>query len=82
MLEFSKDDRRIVLSHKATWSSEEEQKPAAGAGKPQPGKKGGAPGKQTSIQSINQQTEKSTLGDLDALAALRDKMSGGEGKGE
>jgi small subunit ribosomal protein S1 len=85
VLEFSKDDRRIVLSHKATWSAEEEQRPAAGAGagKPQAGKKGGAPGKQqTSIQSINQQNEKSTLGDLDALAALREKMSGGEPKGE
>jgi small subunit ribosomal protein S1 len=84
VLEFSKDDRRIVLSHKATWSAEEEQRPAAGAGagKPQAGKKG-APGKQqTSIQSINQQNEKSTLGDLDALAALREKMSGGEPKGE
>lgn len=81
VLEFSKDDRRIVLSHKATWSAEEEQKPAAGAGKGQAGKKG-APGKQTSIQSINQQTEKSTLGDLDALAALREKMQGGESKGE
>jgi small subunit ribosomal protein S1 len=86
VLEFSKDDRRIVLSHKATWSAEEEQRPAAGAGagkQPQTGKKGGAPGKQqTSIQSINQQNEKSTLGDLDALAALREKMSGGEPKGE
>jgi small subunit ribosomal protein S1 len=80
--EFSKDDRRIVLSHKATWSSEEEQKPAAGGAKGGAGKKPGAQ-KPTSIQSINQQTEKSTLGDLDALAALKEKMSGGgENKGE
>jgi small subunit ribosomal protein S1 len=78
VLEFSKDDRRIVLSHKATWSAEEDVKPAAGKGAP--GKKGGQQ-KPTSIQSINQQTEKSTLGDLDALAALREKMQGGE-KGE
>src|SRR5688500_13992437 len=76
VLEFSKDDRRIVLSHKATWSAEEEQRPAAGGAKGAPGKKGGAQ-KPTSIQSINQQTEKSTLGDLDALAALREKMQGG-----
>jgi small subunit ribosomal protein S1 len=73
VLEFSKDDRRIVLSHKATWSAEEEQKPAAGKG----GKKGG-PQKPTSIQSINQQNERSTLGDLDALAALKEKMQGGD----
>ncbi len=75
VLEFSKDDRRIVLSHKSTWSAEEEQKPAAG--KTAGGKKSGAQGKSTSIQSINQQNEKSTLGDLDALAALKEKMSGG-----
>jgi small subunit ribosomal protein S1 len=75
VLEFSKDDRRIVLSHKATWSSEEE-KPAAGKG----GKKG--PSKGASIQSINQQAEKSTLGDIEALSALKEKMSGGNDKGE
>ena len=72
--EFSKDDRRIVLSHKAMWSAEEE-KPAASAAKGGAGKK--APSKGSTIQSINQQSEKSTLGDLDALAALREKMSGG-----
>jgi len=71
VLEFSKDDRRIVLSHKAIWSAEEE-KPTAAAGA-----KKKAPAKGASIQSINQQAEKSTLGDLDALAALREKMSGG-----
>jgi small subunit ribosomal protein S1 len=68
VLEFSKDDRRIVLSHKAMWSVEEEV--AAAKKKP-------APSKGKTIQNINQQSEKSTLGDLDALAALRDKMSGG-----
>jgi small subunit ribosomal protein S1 len=77
VLEFSKDDRRIVLSHKAMWSAEEE-KPAAGGAKG--GKK--APAKGASIQSINQQNEKSTLGDLEALSALKEKMSGGENKGE
>jgi len=76
VLEFSKDDRRIVLSHKAVWTSEEEKPAPAKGGAP---KKGGAQ-KGTTIQSINQQTEKSTLGDLDALAALKEKMSGGESK--
>jgi small subunit ribosomal protein S1 len=75
VLEFSKDDRRIVLSHKAMWSVEEEVN-AARNKKPQ------QPSKGKTIQNINQQTEKSTLGDLDALAALREKMSGGENKGE
>jgi small subunit ribosomal protein S1 len=76
VLEFSKDDRRIVLSHKAMWSSEEEKSPAAGGKKP-----GKAPVKdqQPTVKSINQATEKSTLGDIEALSALKNKMSG-EGK--
>jgi small subunit ribosomal protein S1 len=76
VLEFSKDDRRIVLSHKAIWSAEEE-KPSAAA------KKKTGPAKGSSVQSINQQSEKSTLGDLEALSALKEKMSGGgEAKAE
>jgi small subunit ribosomal protein S1 len=74
VLEFSKDDRRIVLSHKATWSAEDDR-PAAAAGakkKPATGKGG------STVQSINQQSEKSTLGDLEALSALKEKMSGGD----
>jgi small subunit ribosomal protein S1 len=81
VLEFSKDDRRIVLSHKAIWSAEEE-KAAAPAAKGGAGNKK-APQKGSSIQSINQQTEKSTLGDIEALSALKEKLSGGgETKGE
>lgn len=77
VLEFSKDDRRIVLSHKATWSADEE-KPAATVAK-----KKTAPAKGNSVQSINQQAEKSTLGDLEALSALKEKMSGsGDAKAE
>jgi small subunit ribosomal protein S1 len=66
VLEFSKDDRRIVLSHKATWSADEEDKA-------QPKKKAPAP-KAKSVEKINQETEKSTLGDLEALTALKEKM--------
>lgn len=73
VLEFSKEDRRIVLSHKSTWSVEDEVAAA---------KKKTAPSKGKTIQNINQQTEKSTLGDLEALSALKEKMAGGEGKPE
>ena len=66
VLEFSKDDRRITLSHKAMWSTEEEKKEA-------PKKKPETKGK--TIANINQQSEKSTLGDLEALSALKEKMS-------
>ncbi|GCC53469.1 30S ribosomal protein S1 [Chryseotalea sanaruensis] len=72
--EFSKDDRRIVLSLKALWSTEEEKAaPAAAAAK----KGAKAPGKeQPSVKSINQSNEKSTLGDIEALSALKNKMTG------
>jgi len=71
VLDFSKEDRRISLSHKATWSTEVEEKPApqAAAPKRKPETKG------KTIANINQQSEKSTLGDLEALSALKEKMS-------
>jgi small subunit ribosomal protein S1 len=72
VLEFSKDDRRIVLSHKATWSAEEEDKTAA------PKKKAAPKGK--TIDKINQESEKSTLGDIEALSALKEKMSASKGE--
>jgi small subunit ribosomal protein S1 len=72
VLEFSKDDRRISLSHKATWSVEEEV--AAAVRKKAPVQKG------KTIQNINQQSEKSTLGDIEALSAQKEKMSGGGGE--
>jgi small subunit ribosomal protein S1 len=67
VLEFSKDDRRIALSHKAMWSAEEDRPVAK--------KKTSAP-KTSTVQAINQQAEKSTLGDLEALSALKEKLSG------
>ena len=68
VLEFSKDDRRIVLSHKATWSTEEDKGATTSKKK--------TPSKSKAIENINQQTEKSTLGDIEALSALKEKMSG------
>jgi small subunit ribosomal protein S1 len=63
VMEFSKDDKRIVLSHTATFR--EDVKPA-------PAKK--APKKKET--SSSEPAEKSTLGDLDALAELKEKMEG------
>ncbi|MEO5980522.1 MAG: 30S ribosomal protein S1 [Chryseolinea sp.] len=77
VLEFSKDDRRIVLSHKAMWSAEDDR-PAAGSAAAAGAKKKPAPAKGNTVQSINQQSEKSTLGDLEALSALKEKMQGGD----
>ena len=64
VLEFSKNDRKIILSHVGTYKEVEHvEKPKKGA------KKGGTTPKQPAA-------EKSTLGDLDALTALKDKMKG------
>ncbi len=65
VLEFSKEDRRITLSLKAMWSAEEEKVAP---------KKKAAPSKGKTIDKINQESEKSTLGDLEALSALKEKM--------
>jgi small subunit ribosomal protein S1 len=74
VLEFSKDDRRIVLSHKAMYSTAEEDRVPAkkGPGKP--------PSKGKTIDKINQEVEKSTLGDLEALTALKQKMDSPKGE--
>ncbi|MTI21570.1 30S ribosomal protein S1 [Fulvivirga sp. RKSG066] len=71
VLEFSKEDKRIVLSHKSVHSkTEEKPKPAAA-----PKKKAAAKGGST-MSKVNKDSEKSTLGDLEALSALKDKMQG------
>ena len=68
--EFSKDDKRIVLSHTAMFKEEAKQAKKAAAAPA--GKK-----KEDSVE-IPAQSEKSTLGDLDALAELKEKMEGGK----
>ncbi|MDH5475410.1 MAG: 30S ribosomal protein S1, partial [Cyclobacteriaceae bacterium] len=68
VLEFSKDDKRIVLSHRSIHANEEVEAP-----KP---KKKAAAGK--GVSKVNKDSEKSTLGDLDALTALKEQMEGGK----
>ena len=66
--EFSKDDKRIVLSHTAMFK--EDAKPAKKAPKKKEDSSDSA--------SSSAPAEKSTLGDLDALAELKEKMDGGK----
>jgi small subunit ribosomal protein S1 len=74
VLEFSKDDRRIVLSHKAMYSAEEEKAPVKKAAPIKTASKG------KTIDKINQEVEKSTLGDLEALSALKEKLKTPKGE--
>lgn len=71
VLEFSKDDRRIALSHRAMYSQD---------GEPQVKKKS-AP-KTKTIDKINKEVEKSTLGDLEALSELKRKLKKDDEGGE
>jgi len=64
--EFSKEEKRIMLSHTRTWQEKNEpvreSKPKAAPSKP--------------AQTSNQPERGATLGDLDALAALKEQMEG------
>jgi len=66
--EFQKDDKRIIMSHAATYAPEEDKPKSTGAKKK--GKKG------SMVNKINKEAEKSTLGDLEALSNLKEQMQG------
>lgn len=81
VIEFNKEAKKIVVSHTRTFEDGIDEKPtksSAGGNKKSTG--GSSAGNATSqaVKAINQGNEKSTLGDLDALAALKEKMEGGE----
>lgn len=69
VVEFSKDEKRIVMSHTYTYSAPE--KPVA---KKKPVATGGGGQAKSKARQINKANEASTLGDLDALSALKSQM--------
>ena len=75
VIEFNKDSKKIVVSHTRMFEEGTDEKPAKGGKKTSTG--GGSATAQA-VKANNQSNEKSTLGDLDALAALKEKMEGGE----
>ncbi|AEA45306.1 30S ribosomal protein S1 [Fluviicola taffensis] len=81
VIEFNKESKKIVVSHTRTFEEGTDEKTTA---KPAAGKKGATSGSgagsstSQAVKANNQGNEKSTLGDLDALAALKEKMEGGE----
>lgn len=70
VIEFNKEEKRIVLSHTKTFEvpAEPKKKAAKAAG-----------GAEKSGAKLPE-AEKSTLGDLEALAALKDQMTGDKGE--
>jgi small subunit ribosomal protein S1 len=78
VIEFNKDSKKIVVSHTRTFEEGDEKAPSS-KGASAGAKKGAGSSTSQAVKAINQSSEKSTLGDLDALSALKDKMKG-EGK--
>jgi small subunit ribosomal protein S1 len=68
VVEFSKEDKRIILSHTNAWK-EKDEKPAT-----PPAKKKEEPA------TVSNENAKTTLGDLDVLAQLRDDMAKNQAK--
>jgi small subunit ribosomal protein S1 len=84
VLEFNKNQRKIAVSHTQTWKPEEiTSTPSSDAKPKRAGAGAGAGAKKednnSAVKQVNSQVEKSTLGDLGALAALKEKMDGEEG---
>ena len=69
VIEFNKNSKKIIVSHTLTYSEME-----AGSGK----KKKSGSGSSKAVKDLNSKQEKTTLGDLDALTALKEKMEKGE----
>lgn len=73
VIEFNKDSKKIVLSHLRTYKEGDDKPTTPTKATAGGGKKGGG-GTSSAVNAINQSNEKSTLGDLDALAGLKEKM--------
>lgn len=74
VIEFNKDARKIVVSHTRTFE-EGDDRPS---GKTKSNATSGGNSSAAAVKAVNQSNEKSTLGDLDALAELKEKMEKGE----
>lgn len=74
VIEFNKDQKRIILSHTDIWKQEERSR------KEDENKEQNAREKKTNkmVKDLNSHVERGTLGDLDALSELKAKMESNE----
>ncbi|MFA7044063.1 MAG: 30S ribosomal protein S1, partial [Bacteroidales bacterium] len=72
VIEFNKDAKRIILSHSRI--HEDEAKVEARASKKAAGSKKAKKAEEEEETSVQQKVEKTTLGDIDALAALKEQL--------
>jgi len=73
VIEFQKEDRKIILSHTRTFTEATAEEVAAAAAKPEKKKATKAAEKPATVTA-----EKSTMGDIGALSALKEQMEGAE----
>lgn len=76
IVDFNKEGKKIIVSHTQTF--DESAGPASSTKKKSPKKKGAS--SKNAIDSVNKKSEKSTLGDLDALTSLKQEMEKGDKK--
>ena len=72
VIEFNKDSKRIILSHSRIFEDEARAEKAPAERKPRRTSKK----QEEAAPALNAPLEKTTLGDLEALAALKEKLSG------
>ena len=83
VIEFNKELKKIVVSHTRTFEEGEDRpsssaKPSAAAKTAKAPKKAAVSSTDQAVKAVNENTEKSTLGDFDALSELKEKMEKGE----
>ncbi len=72
VIDFNKEERRILLSHTKTWKAVEPGEGGGDAKKQQKRKSSKA------VRKVNLEVEKTTLGELEALSALKEQMEDNE----
>jgi small subunit ribosomal protein S1 len=73
--EFSKDDRKIILSHTASHSEVDSSRAARATKKAAPSAAAAPAGeRKDKAPKVQKEADRSTLGDLDALSALKEQM--------
>jgi small subunit ribosomal protein S1 len=81
VIEFNKESKKIVVSHTRIFEEGDDSVSAPAAKEKATAKKGGKEASTSQASQVaksnNQNAEKSTLGDLDALVALKEKMNKG-----
>jgi small subunit ribosomal protein S1 len=72
VIEFNKEARKIVVSHTRMFEEGEDKPTSSSSSKAKKSTAGGGANK--AVNAVNSSNEKSTLGDLDALSALKSEM--------